>query len=223
MIQKMKNRPSFLILSTLLLATGTLQAQRIFGFASAGATLSQIEGDELKGFRKWGFSGGVGAIASLDRQGDWNLSIEALFSQRGCYNRSGNPFSLSLTTNYVDIPLMLHYRDPWGGMLIGLGLSYGRLVEQPHGKLKFDTTYIFPDTTNMDFLKNDFSVVADIRFFVWRGLMLNIRWQYSLTAVKRDWEFTEMRGRDASGNLIANKWNNDCYNNSLSFRLIWMF
>ena len=124
-------------------------------------------------------------------------------------------------------------------MLFGLGLNYGRLVQQPSGRLLYNPNYFFPDTNDMEFLSNDFMAVADIRFPIWKGLWLNIRWQYSLIAVKRDWEFTEFRGTtpllDDNGNPVYNPdgsiatiprkitWRNDCNNNSLVFRLIWQF
>ncbi|MGX8713481.1 MAG: hypothetical protein ACSW8I_07345 [bacterium] len=212
-----------LVIVTILLVASAVHAQRIHGFVSAGATLSQIEGDELKGFRMLGFTGGVGAITSLDRYGDWRISVEALYSQRGAFNNTSDPFRIALPLSYVDIPLLLHYRDPWGGLLIGLGLCYSRLVEQPHSTLRYDKNYFFPDTTDMEFLNNDLMMVADIRFPIWRGLWFDIRWQYSIIAIKRDWEFTEYRGYDNEGNPKAVKWKNDCYNNSLAFRLIWQF
>lgn len=234
----MKKTIRLLPLAVLLLAGGTAEAQRIHGFVSSGITLSQIEGDELKGFRKWGYSGGVGAITSLDRHEDWRLSIEALFSQRGSFNRSGDPFAFDITLNYVDIPLMLHYRDPWGGMLLGLGLTYSRLVNQPEGRLLYPPSF-FPDTNDMQFLQNDLGVVADIRFPIWSNLMLNIRWQYSLVAIKRDWHFYQRDGDmilvDENGIPIFdedgkpqhvpkfNSWANDCFSNTLIFRLIWEF
>lgn len=195
------------------------QAQRIHGFLSSGATLSQIEGDELKGFRKWGYTGGVGAIVSLDKNEDWRLSVEALFTQRGSYNGTGDPYSISIKLNYVDIPLMLHYRDPWGGMLIGVGLNYSRLVQQPHNVMWYNPAYFIPDTTDMTFLSNDLMIAADIRFPVWKGLWFNIRWMYSLIAIKKDWQFTDMN----SNGTVKKTWANDCYNNSLVFRLIWQF
>lgn len=198
---------------------GEARAQRIRGFVSSGASLSQIEGDELKGFRMLGYVGGVGAIVNLDREGSWNISIEALFAQRGAYNNSGDPYSVSINLNYVDIPLMLHYRDPWGGMLVGLGLNYGRLVQQPHVYGAYQPNYFYPDTSNLQFLNNDLMVAADIRFPIWKGLWFNIRWMYSLIAIKKDWEFTEL---NANGSL-KDHWSNDCYNNSLVFRLIWQF
>ena len=205
----------------LLLASfsGCLQAQRIHGFVSSGLTLSQVEGDELKGFRKWGYTGGVGAISSLDRNASWALSVEALFSQRGSYNASGDPYSVDLPLNYVDVPLLVHFRDPWGGILVGLGLCYSRLVQQPHSRGLYNPNYFMPDTTDMSFLRDDLTILADLRFAVWRSLWFNIRWQYSIIAVKRDWGFTEYKG---DGSTVKH-WTNDCYNNSLAFRLLWVF
>lgn len=211
------------ILALLCFAIIPMHGQRIHAFLSSGFTLSQIEGDELKGFSKWGYTGGVGAIVSFDRNETWNLSVEALFTQRGSYNGTGDPYSLALRLDYVEIPLVVHWRDPWGGMLIGAGLSYSRLTQQPRPAWACDTNYFLPDTGDFSFLPGDLATVLEIRFPVWRGLQLNIRWKYSLLAVKKDWEFTEYRGTNPDGSPHATKWSNDLYNNSLEFRLIWQF
>lgn len=201
----------------LLLLPLTLNAQRIHAYLSSGVSLSQIEGDELKGFRSTGYVGGIGAIASISDNNRWGLTTEVLFACRGAYNNSGDPYSANIKLNYIDIPVLVHYQDPYGGMLFGLGLCYGRLVMQPHFQGKYNPNYFVPDTSNYRFLPDDFSVVADARFTVWRGLQFNIRWQYSFLPVKRDWEFSEfIRGRWQS-------WSNNCYNHSLMFRLIYQF
>lgn len=197
--------------------SGEVQAQRIHAYVTSGATLSQIEGDELKGFRQAGYTGGVGALTVLDNHYRWGLSIEALFSMRGAYNRSADPYSANIQLNYIDIPLLLHYQDPYGGMLVGAGLSYGRLVEQPHFQGGINRDYFVPDTSDYTFNLSDIAVVADARFTIWRGLQFNLRWQYSIVPIKRDWTFSEYtKGRWHS-------WSNNCYNHSLSFRLIWQF
>ena len=213
-----------LILLILALHHSPCSAQRIHGMVMAGGTLSQIEGDELKGFRLLGFTGGVGAIAALDQKEIWHLSVEATYTQRGAYNNSGDPYNMALALKYIDIPLMVHFRDPWGGMLLGAGLTYGRLVEQPHGSMLLDTSYFVPDTAHMSFLSNDLLATLDIRFPVWKNLYFNIRWQYSILAIKRDWQFTEYTGGyDAEGHRLSKTWTNRAYNHSLTFRLIWRF
>ena len=132
----------FLIL--LLLLPLTASAQRIHAFISSGFTASQIEGDELRNFKKYGYIGGVGALTSISSNNRWGLSVEALYSQRGSRSTGDTRnylYRMDLSAAYVDIPVMLHYQDPWGGMLVGLGLSYGRLVTQPHGEIGYDSLF----------------------------------------------------------------------------------
>lgn len=214
------------ILLLLLLLPPALQAQRIHAYVTSGVSLSQIEGDELKGFRHVGFTGGVGALTALSDNYRWGLSVETLFSQRGVYNNSYDPqnyYNIGLTLNYVDIPVLLHYQDPYGGMLFGAGLCYGRLVQQPHGTIKFNPSYFIPDTNDMTFLPHDLSVVADMRFTIWRGLQLDIRFQHSLLAIKRDWAFHSYNGVDLDGNARYKTHYRNCYSQVLTFRLIWQF
>lgn len=201
----------------LLSAFTSVQAQRINGFVSSGITFSQIEGDELKGFRKYGYTGGVGALTAISSNGRWGLSIEALFSQRGTYDNSGDPYAMTMTLNYVDIPLLVHYQDPHGGMLVGAGVTYGRLVAQPNGTILFNKNSMIPDTSDMTFNHNDVCATIDARFTVWKGLQLNLRWQYSIMAIKRQWHFDIYR----QGRWIAH--DNDCFNNAITLRLIYQF
>ena len=140
----------------------------------------------------------------------------------------GTPLLVQLFYIYYVIPLIISwiagrpnavtFTSVFAGIL-GLGINYSRLVQQPHNILRYNPNYFFPDTNDMEFLKNDLALVADLRFKVWRGLMFNIRWQYSIIAVKRDWTFTEVN----TDGVKKNVWDNDCYNNSLTFRLLWQF
>ena len=196
----------------------TIQAYPVIGVVS-----SQIEGDYLKGFKHWGFTAGVGAQMFLgsDR---WSLSVEADFAQRGAseYNRNSRiPYLVEgLTLNYVDVPLLFHFKDPWGGIQLGLGFTYSRLVAQPHGKLSFSPTYVEPDTTDLSFLGNDLAICGDIRFAVWQGLMLDLRVNYSLIPVKRDWTFVEhVTANDVEPPIVTV---NNCYNFSIALRLLYM-
>ena len=216
-----------LLFALLVLGSGTLNAQRynsrqiIRAYPSVGATVSQIRGDELRGFRKWGFSAGVGAIADLSSNNMWHLSIEANYSQRGAFNNTRDPYALFMfTLNYVDIPLTLHFTDPIGGITIGVGPVYSRLVQQPHGVMFYQPGYFEPDTSDMSFLKNDLAAAIDVRIPVWRGLTLNIRYQHSIIPIKRDWHFF---GYHYEGDRETSYWQNDCYNSSITLRLLYVF
>ena len=215
------------ILLPLLLLAPAIHAQRIHAFVSSGVVLSQVEGDELKGFKHIGYTGGVGALTPLGDHYRWGLSVEALFSQRGVYNNSHDPqnlYNIRLHLNYVDIPVLLHYQDPYGGMLFGLGLSYGRLVSRPETEhWNINSDYFIPDTNDMSFINRALMAVADMRFTIWRGLQFNIRWQYSILPVKREWTFNFYSGTNADGSPRYKSKTNDCYNHSISMRLIYQF
>lgn len=219
-------KTTILILLTLLAALPA-QGQRrnsrqvIRAYPIAGATVSQIRGDELRGFKKWGFSAGVGAIVDLTDNYLWHLSIESSFSQRGAYNNTSSPYALfHFTMNYVDIPLTIHFTDPYGGITFGAGLSYCRLVQQPHGLLVYKPEIFLPDTSDMSFLKNDLAAAFDIRIPVWRGLTLNFRYQHSLLPVKRNWNFW---GYEKESDREPKNWSNNCYNSSISLRVLYVF
>ena len=196
----------------------TVRAQRIHAYLAGGFTLAQVEGDELKGFKKWGGSGGVGAIMNITDNGKWRFGVEVDFDQRGFKNKTKNPYNINLTLNYIDIPVSFYFHDNRGGITVGAGLMYGRLVQQPHGQLDYPADTFVPDTTDMSWLKNDVAVQLEFRFTVWRGLQLNLRWQYSLLPIKKDWTFTEYR-QAANPDV----WSNNCYNHAITARIIYEF
>ena len=200
----------------LLLVAMPLQAQRIHAYGLAGAITSQVEGDELKGFDHWGFTGGVGAIADLDDNDTWSLAVETDYSCRGIYNRkhnSENYYNINLDLHYVDIPLTLFFRDPYGGLRIGVGFVYSRLVRQPHDTITYNPHYFVPDTTDMSFLKNDLAPAIEFRFNIWKGLQFSARYQYSIIPIKRNGHY------QFAGETYANNF----YGSSVAFRLLWQF
>lgn len=200
----------------------SLNAQRIHAYVAAGATVSQVEGDELKGFKKWGGTAGVGAMVKLTENNRWKMSVEVDFAQRGFKNKTRNPYNIDATLNYIDIPVAFHFHDNKGGIEVGAGLLYGRLVKQPHGVLDHTSTFL-PDTTDMTFLKNDLAALIDLRFTVWRGLQINLRFQYSLIPIKKDWKFAEYKNEAQIRDDKPEVWYNNCRNISIGARLIYEF
>ena len=207
-----------IVITTLIIAlTGVCNAQNIKGFVTSGVTLAQIDGDEVYGFKKFGYVGSVGALIPLESNERWLMSIETMFSQRGAKG-TYNYCTYKATLPYAEIPVMAHFADKKGGWTFGLGFSYSRLVGTPKESFQWDSTRFIPNTET-PFRKNDFAVIADVRFTIWRGLKFNFRYQYSLAPIKKDWEFTEQRNR-AEG---FRQWTRNAYNNSMSARLIWVF
>lgn len=207
-----------IVFTLILLATMTTQAQRIHGYVNAGAIGSQIEGDELKGLDHWGLTGGVGAFVNLTDNNMWGLSIETDYSCRGVSNHQSLKdvyYNIDMDLHYIDIPLTLFFHDSFGGLNIGVGMVYSRLVAQPNGFIRYNPNHIVPDTTDMQFLKNDLAPAIEVRFNIWKGLQFSARYQYSIIKVKTDWHFEDV------GN--HKNWTNDCYNSSFQMRLLWQF
>ncbi len=106
----------------------------------AGLTASQIDGDLSAGYHKLGVQGGLRGIARLQPRQD--LSIEFLYSQRGCKSTllkdQFDPYRFSHTLNYVEVPVLWNYKDwliegeddadDFYRVAFNIGLSYARLI-----------------------------------------------------------------------------------------------
>lgn len=209
----------FFLAILVTVAVNLAVAQNIKAFVTAGCNASQIDGDEVYGFEKFGFTGSVGALIPLDKSRRWNTSVEAMFSQRGAKGsiRTGDLFDYKVTLPYIEIPILAHFTDSKGGWTFGAGFSYSRLLGAPKENYSAGRSGYSPDF-NVAYSKNDWSVIADIRFRIWRGLKFNFRYQYSMAPIKKDWNFHEtlQNGEDKI-------WIRDAYSNTITARLIWVF
>jgi hypothetical protein len=199
----------FLVYLTVLFAL-PLEAQIIKGAVIAGCNLSQVDGDEVYGFNKLGAN--VGAAAIIPFSDHWEVSIEALYSQKGSYQKAQRDDSISgqykLKLNYLDVPVLVHYNDK-NRMWFGLGFSYGRLAsveEWEHGQ-QVETTDI-----NGPYDRDDFNAIGDFRFTLYQRLKFNVRYAYSISKI-RTREFTPPG---------VDPWTRNQYNNFWSFRLIYV-
>lgn len=192
----------------ILLSSSVSQAQVIRGAVLGGINLSQVDGDEVYGFHKFGWTAGAAAIIPLGN--NFTVSLENNFSQRGSYQRPRFNDSLSgsyrLQLNYVDVPVLLHYTDK-DIITAGMGLSWGRLVrvkEAEHGQRVATTTLDGP------YRRNDVAWMGDLRFRLHDRFHFNLRYTYSLAKI-RTREFPKI-------NTVR-----DQYNNFITFRLIYIF
>jgi len=175
--------------------------------------LTQVDGDEVFGFKKVGANVGAGVMIPI--KGNWDVSLEALFSQKGAnqkpqWDDSTRNGAYRLNLNYAVVPVLIMYTDK-EFISAGAGFSWGRLVgvkEWEHDKL-VETTTLNSGVYN----KNDFSILADLRIRVYKQLKFNLRYQYSLVKIRtREFE-----------NGAGETWTRDQFNNVISFRLIWVF
>ncbi|MCF8229354.1 MAG: PorT family protein [Bacteroidales bacterium] len=198
----------------LLFLIAHAHAQIFKGAAIGGFNLTQVDGDEVYGFNRIGLNAGAGVVLPLGEH--WEISLETSFSQKGAYQKQQYIDSsraltgeYNLRLNYVEVPLLLHYKDK-GGLTFGAGLSWGRLVsskEIEHG----DEEIAYSDS--IPFNDNDFSVIADIRFRIWKNLHGNFRYSYSLQSIRERTFYSLDK---------SNSWTRKQYNNVLTFRIIYI-
>ncbi len=106
-----------LILFTLLFALSpSLSAQRFLGAVAGGMNLTQVDGDEVVGYKRVGGHLGLGAILPIKKK--WDITLETVFNQKGAYEGAQYRDSLygtvingkyDLRLNYVEVPLTAHW------------------------------------------------------------------------------------------------------------------
>ncbi len=192
--------------------------QIIKGEAILGLNLTQVEGDEVHGFRKPGLNIGFGALIPFSK--NWDVTMEISYNQKGAQQKDQYYDSLNsgqiltgaykLRLNYVEVPVLVQYTDK-GFITFGAGFSWGRLVgiqEWEHGK-RVETTTLSSGTYD----KNDFSYILDVRIKVYGPLKFGVRYQNSMMKI-RTREFSDFAG---------GTWTRDQFNKVLTFKLLYIF
>jgi len=206
---------SFMLLLMILLASSEGFGQRIRGTVIAGGNLSQVEGDELKGWSQAGLVGGVGAIIPFGKNNNWGVNLETLFNQKGSFQKKRfESDSLTdeyrLRLNYFEVPVYVSYTDK-DMLSFGLGGYWGRLVsarEQEHsGKQE---PYI--DTVAFD--NNDWGFLVDVRVRIWKPLHIGVRYSQSLVPIRERY-FPPRYGQEGFTRKQTNQ--------VISLRLVYIF
>jgi hypothetical protein len=213
----MITRSKYIILLIMLLTLSpSLMAQRFKGAVMGGMNISQVDGDEVYGYKRVGGHIGIAAILPLKK---WDLTLETVFNQKGAfegpqYQDSAFGTSINgkydLRLNYVEIPLLVHYTDR-DRYTAGVGFSYGRLVSSQ--EIEHDGA-VPPYSDTVTFNKNDYSVLVDLQIRVWKRLKFNVRYSYSMAPI-RERTFHDLYSDDS--------FTRKQYNNMLTFRLVYVF
>lgn len=115
----------FLICMTI---AANAQEQRFLAGVTAGLSSSQISGDELAGFNKTGFTGGLLLRTMFTKK--WTTQFEMLFIQKGSKEAArvdsitGEYNYYRLQLNYLEIPILLQYRVKKFFFEAGPGIGY---------------------------------------------------------------------------------------------------
>jgi hypothetical protein len=193
------------------------QAQQFLGAVVGGMNLSQVDGDEVYGFKRVG--GHIGLAAILPIKKKWDITLETVFNQKGAYEGPQYQDSLfgtvlngkyDLRLNYVEVPLVAHFTDR-ERYTVGAGFSYSRLVSSK--EIEHDGA-IPPYSDTVAFNKNDYDVLLDLQIRVWKQLKFNLRYSYSMAMIR------ERIFLDPYGIQEPNV--RKQYNNTLTFRLVYV-
>jgi hypothetical protein len=161
--------------------------RKFIGGIVAGANLCQIDGDAYYGYNKLGLN--AGGIVYWNFSGKIGASLELLFSQKGvrgideAYSPYVGPYfgKYYLNLNYVEVPLIVHYYlTP--KYHFGLGASYSQLISSSEKYYGVDPYFFTSD--KYPFEKSAFDFVVSGSMVLWRGLMANVRYHYSITKLR---------------------------------------
>jgi len=226
------NRFTYWIALLILLGTAfQSQAQAVKGALIGGVNFTQVDGDEVYGYKRIGAN--VGAAAIIPFTDMWSLTLETLFSMEGSrqkgtaeyepvYNDSIKPYpppydadtfyingAYDLHLDYVRVPIVFHYNDR--NLALGAGFQYGRLV-----RIKEKEQDLHDTTPKAEeaYKNNDFSILADVKYRIYAGLFFNFRYSYSLVSI-RDRTFYSVKKPGVT--LDRNQ-----YHNTITVRLMWV-
>ena len=173
------------LFSTYLLSAQEDKKESIFQPALiVGFNATQVNGDNLAGYRKMGAN--VGAAAYIHLPKNLSVNFEILYSQKGSKSGTNELFtdntktyrSYKLIMDYVDIPILLNYHDK-DAAIFGIGLVYTNLIRYK----EFRGDYEFPSvnpykTAGVEFLLN-------VIFVFKKKIGMNLRYTYSLSNTRK--------------------------------------
>jgi len=211
----MKLRFKFIIIS-LLVISSVAQGQRFKGAAMGGLNLSKVAGDEVNGFYQFyrlGLNLGVAVIMPFKEH--WDVTLEVDYTQKGAFwgdavQDDNYPWRYDLHLDYVEVPILFHYNDR-DIITAGLGFSWGRLVKSTEVE-DYGNQPSYQDT--VPFNINDFSIVGDLLFRLYKRLHMNIRMSHSLVPI---------RERQFVNPYTQSTWDKKQYNFLISLRLVYIF
>lgn len=176
---------AFLLLFTGLLPFGSAAQQRFKAGLIAGVTASQIDGDASAGYNKVGLQAGLRGVTVLKEKQE--VSVEILYTQRGCRNEAKTPPFFKTTLNYIEVPVQWHYNDwlvdqaddadNYYRVQIGAGLAFARLLgykDDSDGSIA-GITPALPDLN-----RNSFSFLISATLFANKYLGFNFRYNRAL-------------------------------------------
>lgn len=188
---------------------------KIAGGLVLGLNATQVDGDYLNGYHRVGLNVGVTGMFRFGHKFYGNIDI--LYSQKGAINARtqesplyGSYFSMyRIKLNYAEVPLVLHYKL-MPRVHIGIGAAYNVLIGSRE-EVSDANGYQEIDPVLYGFNSGYFDWLTSMNIVLYKGLVANVRYQYSLTTIRPLNKVMEGMG-------FTNQ-----MNNQFSFRLLYFF
>lgn len=160
----------------------------------AGLNTTQIDGDNLSGFRKFGANVGGGAFIRLPK--GIMPSFEILYSQKGSKSSKTEaankvPGDYKLILDYLDVPVLINYNDK-DRAIFGLGIVVNNLVRYKES--------LAGTAIDRNYKRRGVEFVANVTFLIKRVVGINFRYTYSITKINND----DSTATFAAGNQRSN-------------------
>ena len=150
------------------------------GGIELGAATSQISGDALSGFDKFGLSAGPFIRTTFSEKSSAKLGILYLNkgSKKNADPDNGDLITYAIRLNYLEVPITYSYSIH--NIRAEGGLAIGRLISSSElGTDGIERDFIFP------FEKMDFSVVLGASYYFSENIFVNGRWSQSIIPVRK--------------------------------------
>ncbi|HXH19808.1 MAG TPA: porin family protein [Chitinophagales bacterium] len=200
------------LIASLLFSTGFLFGQEkskeesIFKAALImGFNATQVDGDDLAGYRKIGANAGGAAYVRLPK--NFSFSFEILYSQKGSRSSASQTFgsqSYKLILDYVDVPVAFNYHDrdkhDRDIAIFGLGVVLNSLVR--YKELRGGGEYEYPEGS--PYRRFGAEVLGNVTFLFAKHFGVNLRFTYSLTNItNRPLPFSNLKNGGQRNNVVT--------------------
>ncbi len=148
-------------------------------FVVAGFNAAQVDGDDVAGYTKLGFNGGIGTFIMLPK--NFSVGFELIYSQKGAITtkntRSPQFDYFKLNIDYLDVPVMISYHDKERA-IFSLGVIVNNLarVREARGY----NVGLYPDFAYKQLALEG---MANVSFHFSKKFGANLRFAYSLTDI----------------------------------------
>ncbi|TVR78949.1 MAG: PorT family protein [Chitinophagaceae bacterium] len=146
----------------------------------AGFNASQVDGDRIRGYNKFGFNGGITSMINLSEK--FSLNIDIAYSQKGAKSTLENTApdkSYFLQLDYIDVPVVFQYHD-FERVLLGAGLSVNAQVRYR----EIINDFPVHEVESTPYSRFDLNALASAGFLFTEDFGAQLRFAYSIIPVR---------------------------------------